>query len=161
MPAGFDRQLQCCPVRWRRSGGRGSQSSVGFRRRGVISRAILTVPDANIICRSGYHRVYGKTTNRASEASALRTQPLNGWMERRGLRTEPVDFVIPSGRCGLNAFEDRLLLLFCFLRRQGYSTVPKDSKIGTGTWEPQASTCHGRQAIRGDRGRMFGGAEFS
>ena len=39
LPA-IDRRLKRRPARWRTSGGRGPRSSVGFRRWGVMSRAV-------------------------------------------------------------------------------------------------------------------------
>jgi len=82
-----------------------------------------------------------------------------GWSgEDRGRNR--LDFIIPSGRCGLTAFEDSLLLLFCLPAPQGYSTVPKDSKIGTGTWEPQHPPVTEDRLSEETGEGCFGGAEF-
>ena len=49
-----------CPVRWRRLDRRGLQSSAGFHRRGVISRAALTVPDGGHHLRAGLPQDVGR-----------------------------------------------------------------------------------------------------
>ena len=68
-----------------------------------------------INCRPGYHRVYGKTTNRATEASVFSDNlSKTGW-GREDCGQNRLDFIFPSGRYGdiRNVSGDRLLLLSC------------------------------------------------
>src|SRR3972149_8344520 len=116
-----------------------------------------------INCRPGYHRVYGKTTNRATEASVFSDNlSKTGW-GREDCGQNRLDMMVPSGRYGYKKRIWRqvtpLILSSCAAR--GRARYLRAQRLKTGTWEPQASACNGRQAIRGDRGRMFCGAEAS